>query len=283
MVALLAACGDDEDDDTRLAVAQTTTSFESFSGIDFVADTLLAPDADLAALGELEARMQAIADAQARLALALNAFTCASPAAVTTDGATWMEAVIDDCRSDIFGRFDGHWRADLDLETVACAAGMCPTSVLWTLSSPEPPRPALIGGPIITMTIVQPVRFNFSVDPTGDRTLEVERYHIDSPDARLAARVSATWRRIDGCVIGADIDATITQQVGHENPDLESNYPIVQSARDLSDCPAACPTAGQIFLSYANGLILMWSYDGDDRVRALGPNGYALDVFISCG
>jgi hypothetical protein len=66
------------------------------------------------------------------------------------------------------------------------------------------------------------------------------------------------------------------------HPDREETYPIVYSVRDLGDCPSACPTSGDIDISFANGDIISWEFTGAAEVTVTGPRGYTLDVPLSC-
>jgi hypothetical protein len=158
-------------------------------------------------------------------------------------------------------------RIEVGFETVGCGPDQCPVTVSWHATSVMPDLPFELGAPGVSITIIDPIDIWIPVDATAARTLVAQR--ADNVVDHTSARLEASWVA-DSCIT-LDLDGTLTQQPDEADPDLAELYPIAFTVRALRDCLAACPTAGDVLLSYANGFVLAWSYTGAQSVIVRGP------------
>jgi hypothetical protein len=240
-------------------------------------EQLLVPSPSIATVPVAEATSQVLARATQQLEALFQVLSCASPPSVTA-GATSLEVVLDRCTSDLFAlTLDGRVRVDVGFETAACGVDQCPTAVLWHATSP-PDDPLLLEAPGVSIAIVSPVDITVPVDPAGTRELETPR--ADNTVDGTSTRIAGSWTA-DSCIT-IDLDGTITPQPDGVDPDLEMFYPIAFTVRALRDCLAACPSSGDVLLSYANGVVLTWTYEGTDSVIVHGLDGYEEVSPIPC-
>jgi len=275
----LPAC-DRADDDIEMIVAERTAhSILAQTNLAFTAELFSFPP-DLALEDAATARARAVELLRDRvLALPLD---CEPELEVGEDS---LVARFSECRVGLLG-LEGEVEATVDIETGPgpCPSGECPTAVLWTIEDfdvqlgPElPGRPRLSG----------PVTLRDEADTTRPMSWTTqEGFTLENRFGTFATDSHAAWTLdADGC-----ISFTLESQLDHltraSDVDVEIGTIVLQAER-VHRCPAECPDAGRLRLSYGAGQLLEWNYggtpgDADEDVEVLAPRGHRFLQKLQC-
>lgn len=274
-----------EDAGDLLVVERTSATLGSTAMLTYLAE-LFSADPTWAQLEADVARRLAVVVTRARIETILSSLQCRSE--FSTDNETFIEASFHDCSLVVFD-LEGQVHAELTLETAPCECSdpaatepcECASAVQWQLSGP-----GITLGPAAhdSTRFSGPVLLRDSVDPDEPMTWQTQDgFFVEKEDGqRLDTRSTASWLldRDTSC-LSISIDARIELPVMQDDLD-ESIGVIVVSASDVDYCPDACPTAGDVDISYGQGRILSWSYDGSDVIQVTGPRGKSFAGSLDC-
>jgi hypothetical protein len=221
-----------------------------------------------------EVREQALADVLETFELAVQGDACLE---LETDAETFVELAFDACAFGLLGllRVDGTLRADLELEVEPCAAGSCAVAVSYevraielAIGNPRAPRSLVIDGTWA---------YRAELDRAGAQTLVNEVSYTGPAGNRLQISSEATWT-VDGPCVNVWSDGRI--DLVDDGDALLGG--IAASMDGVRRCGAQCPERGEVYLAFARGDVVTWTYTGEDVVTVRAPGGREADVQLDC-
>ncbi len=232
------------------------------------------PDLRLAQLPVAEARAEALADVVESYARAVQREECLE---LHSDDETYVELLFEDCQFGLLGRLqiDGALRADLDLETEPCDAGTCVAAVIYDVQVSE----LEISGRFQAGGLVIDGGWTYRAALGGDREQELSSdvSYTGPLGNRLHIDADVSWA-IDGPCVTASSEARKT--VLDDTDDVLGALAV--SVEGVRRCGAQCPEAGTVYLAFARGDVVTWTFTGSDVVTVQAPGGREVDVELDC-
>lgn len=233
---------------------------------------------ELATLDVVAARARAVELLDGRLR-SLNVVGC-QPSLVSDPVAGTVDAEVDGCRVGLV-HLDGELHAEVEIETAPCDAGECPSAVVWRLDDASD---ISIGAALVRPRLRGSVTFRDPVDASLPMTWETgPDFVLENAFGEFSTRSSASWFVDDArCVHDMQLEARLVRVDSDDDDDNEREVgTIVVAAKGLDRCPARCPTAGSVILSFAGGRVLHWDYAGRD-VDVFAPRGRRFEAQLDC-
>ncbi len=260
-----AGCGDDDDGDAQLIASRTAANMQSTGDLARVTEHFRGAE-DLALLPVGTAAPRAIDDVVQRLRTVVTLFDCV---VAETDNLTFVELTFDACglNAPAIPVLDGLVRAELSFETAACGALECPTATVFEVSTSSlTVGPATVSGTWILRDSLAP---DTPLEVTGDFVLERDG---------VAAAISSQGTAVSG---GGCVDVEL-DAVAMLMDDRAALSPVVVAAKGFRRCAQACPSSGEVSVSYGLGDVIAWSYDGSGTTTVVGPRGVEFDIELPC-
>lgn len=289
----LASCDEEQVEDDHgtadiVAVEQTSATLGSSPLLTYVAELFQADatwgDVDPAVVPNL-----AVVVTKARIELVLESLQCTTD--FETDNETYLSGTFDNCGVSAVA-LQGDFHATLEIETEACDEGSdgCFDGRRTLATS------WLLDGPGITVGITEnesasfagPVVLRDTVDRDAPMTWATQPgFRFEAIDGVVyQTRSNASWifEPATNCLtITTDVRIELPSD-GYMDERLDEAIfgEIAVSGEDVHYCPSMCPTRGEVDVSYGQGRILSWTYNGTDTVDVVGPRGRSFPGKLDC-
>jgi hypothetical protein len=278
-MALAATACDEPDDETdAIAIERTGATLQVAPGLARLAGGY-APNLDVEGIPDDELQVLAVQQAETRLGLLLALTACEGT--IESDGATTVRAIFSSC--PLYGwRLSGDITGTVSVDTPPCDDGVdCPPRIAtWRLD---------IGSYMIDRLVLEDIEVSGAIEvsrelvPGGALRWATEDLLVDGIAGRTITSTSQATLAFSGtddqCLT---IDASARFSVQAEDATDEAIGEVVLSARGVQTCQGRCPREGRVDLAFGAGRVLRFDYEGDARVRVIGPRGRSLHVSLPC-
>jgi hypothetical protein len=228
----------------------------------------------IAALDVDAARARAVELLAQRLR-ALEVVDC-KPTLVADPVAGTVDAEVAGCRVGLL-YLDGELHAEVEIETIPCDRGACPSAVVWRL---DDALDLTLGAAFARPRLRGSVTFRDPVDASLPATWDTgPDFVVEYFFGAFSTRSHASWHVDEGrCVRDMQLEAQLVRVAADDEREVGT---IVVAADGLARCPAKCPTDGSVLLSFATGRVLRWDYAGRE-LEVFAPGGRHFTAELDC-
>ena len=275
-IALLGACGTEEDDGDLVA-EQAAASLSASQDLADVSN-FFKSSRDLTQLSVDLASGRAVSDVIDAIEALVAVRECLD---IETDNRSYVEVFFDQCGVGPFGvlRLDGSVRAELGFDTEACGPFQCPVAVFFELSTVRFEVSTGLAGLTIAgnWLIVDPLDEAEPMSSTGGLVLTTRQ------GASLSMSSAASWVVDDSDCLSLTAESQLTINAMPEDAESANGLgTIAVSVQGLQRCNRECPSEGAVHVAYGTGQVLGWSYTGANSVVVTGPGGRQFEVVLPC-